>query len=35
MRTSPDLLFKWMGFYKAFWRKCFDRLDSLLNRMNP
>jgi DNA-binding transcriptional ArsR family regulator len=28
-------LIDWMGLYGAFWRERFDRLEDLLNRMDP
>jgi DNA-binding transcriptional ArsR family regulator len=28
-------LIDWMSLYGAFWRDRFDRLEALLNRMNP
>jgi DNA-binding transcriptional ArsR family regulator len=28
-------LIDWMSLYGAFWRERFDRLESLLNRMDP
>jgi DNA-binding transcriptional ArsR family regulator len=28
-------LIDWMGHYAAFWRDHFDRLETLLNRMDP
>ncbi|HWI29220.1 MAG TPA: metalloregulator ArsR/SmtB family transcription factor [Stellaceae bacterium] len=28
-------LIDWMGLYAAFWRERFDRLEALLNRMDP
>src|SRR5580658_5823764 len=37
-RAQPDALkpmVDWIGLYGAFWRDRFDRLDSLLERMDP
>lgn len=28
-------MMEWMGFYAAFWRDRMDRLESLLQRMDP
>ena len=32
---SLSPLIDWMGLYGAFWRDRFDRLESLLTRMDP
>jgi DNA-binding transcriptional ArsR family regulator len=37
-RAQPEALepmVDWLNFYRAFWRDRFERLDSLLDRMEP